>query len=335
MSGPPSPRNTILCAAGVCPSGPSVEITYLGVAGFMIRSERHVLLTAPMFSNPPLRRVAPYPFWHGPVLEPDTALVRQLVPIEAQRASAILVGHGHYDHLLDVPFIADSLVRGALIYGGPSVRNMLAGDVGLRPRLVAVGGDSVGTISSVGEWITSRDGGFRFMALRASHAPAVSEWRWRFDFAPGTVDTMLGALPRHAWDWKAGEPYAWLIDVLDTRGRPTFRIYFQDAATDAPLGFPPASLAGRRVDVAILCVPNSRDAAPPAPDALLDSLRPRYVIAGHWESFFWTQLEGIHTNSASNLGAFGESMSRHLPADAAWSAPEPMERLWFRAAASR
>lgn len=329
--GPVPSERMVICPPADCRSGQDVEITYLGVAGFMVRSRDKVLLTAPHFTSPRLGKVAVDIFNRTSVIEADRPLIRELSPKAANEASAILVGHGHYDHLLDVPFIADSLATKAIVYGSPSVRNMLMGDKGLRPRLRAIESSELGSVGHVGDWITTQDGGYRFMALRSSHAPAYLGWFVRFDYAPGTVDTALESLPRRAADWKVGEPYAYIVDVLDAAGKTVFRIYYQDSASDAPLGLPPANIGGRRVDLAILCVASARNARPFAPDELIDSLRPRYVIASHWESFFQPQTERIRRNPASFFREFDESMKLHLPKDAEWSTPMPMSRYRFRA----
>ena len=325
----------IVCAARDCRADGDVVVTYLGVGGVMVQHRGRVLLTAPHFTNPPAPKVAVNLFGRGPVIDPDTALVRRLLPDDAHRAGTILVGHGHYDHLMDVPFIADSLARDAIVYGSPSTVNMLAGDHGLRPRLEAIAPGDVGTVADTGRWITSRDGGFRFMALASSHAPAFRWWFMRYDFAPGIVDTVLSALPRRASEWKAGETYAYIIDVLGDAGATVFRIYYQDAASDAPLGLPPVTLGGRRVDLAILTVPSAENARPPAPAALVEALQPRYVMASHWESFFAPQTEGVQRSPASNFGHFAASMRAHLPPDAEWSTPDPMNSYRFRVAPAR
>ena len=325
----PTPAR-IGCAPPDCASD-QVQVTYLGVAGFLIEAGGHVLLTGPSFTNPPLFSVIPRKYGGtSPRLEPDRALIRRLLPAAAARASAILIGHGHYDHLLDVPFIADSVALGAKIYGGPSVRNMLMGDSLLRGRLVAIDSTDVGRFDRMGRWIETDDHAFRIMALRADHSPTVNLGIGEVLYADGTVDAPMQTLPRRAEDWKLGETLAYLIDVLGPDGKtPVFRIYFQDSANSAPLGFPPLELRDRRVDVAILTVPNAQDMKPQAPDGLLWVLYPRYVIAAHWESFFRQQTQPIVVGPASKLELFAASLRRNLGADAQWSFPYPQSILRF------
>lgn len=328
--GAPVPSPAMILCIEDCASTDDVLVTYLGVGGFMIQAGDDVLLTAPHFTNPPVRQVAPRLFGRGPELTPDTALVRRLLPGAAAKATALLVGHGHYDHLLDVPFIATELASRAVVYGGPSVTNMLSGEPRLSGQLVPIAGADAGTVARTGKWFTSDDGRFRFMALASSHAPAHRGWFRRFDFSPGTVDTAMRRLPQTASEWRVGETYAYLIDVLDPAGSTAFRIYYQDTASEAPLGLPPADLGGRRVDLAILTVASATKARPVAPDALVAALKPRYVIASHWEWFFTQQTETIRRSPASDFSRFAASMKDNLPGDADWSMPHPMTTYRFR-----
>ena len=45
---------------------------------------------------------------------------------------AILVGHSHYDHLMDVPLIARRYVPNATIYGSLTTKRILMGDSSMR-----------------------------------------------------------------------------------------------------------------------------------------------------------------------------------------------------------
>ncbi|HET9002442.1 MAG TPA: hypothetical protein VFN39_00450, partial [Gemmatimonadaceae bacterium] len=60
-----------------------------------------------------------------------------------------------------------------------------------------------------------------------------------------------------------------------------------------------------------------------APDSLLALLRPRYVVAGHWESFFRQQTLPLALNPASDVDAFMKSLSTTLPARSSWVMPLP------------
>src|SRR5262249_53232855 len=99
-----------LCS-GSC--GDSAEMTYLGSGGFLIRHGDDAVLTAVSFTHHGLLRTF-LPFFS---ISTDTSLVRWMMGRERlDGVSAILVGHSHYDHLLDAPFIAKTLVPKADIY---------------------------------------------------------------------------------------------------------------------------------------------------------------------------------------------------------------------------
>ena len=314
-----------------------VSVTYLGISGILIERDGHALLADPFFSNPsfPIARPSTLRWLRsGPRIAPDSTEIERLLPRAADHASAILVGHGHYDHLLDVPYIATHRAQSAVIFGGPSIRHMLMGDPALRSRpsrLVAISLERAGDAVRDGDWSYSADSSFRFIALVAGHAPLYVIGRWGYTFASGVVETDLDSLPHTAAEWKLGEPYAFLIDVLSDSTRATmFRIYFEDAPSEPPLGFPSAALlAAHKVDLAILCAATSSNVSA-APDSLLRVLRPSAVMVTHWESFFRSQSLPHTKSRATDLRAFRRSLRRSLPKQAGWLVPLPHETVRFR-----
>ena len=340
-------------AAGASCGEDVVEITYLGVSGFLIRRGAAVVLTGPSFTNPPLDAVAPAAFRlfrrAAPAIHPDTLAIERLLPRAADSASLLLVGHGHYDHLLDVPYVATRRAAAATVYSGPSVRHMLMGDPLLRAdsgrRVVAIVVEDAATARRAGRWFYARDSSVRVMAIVARHAPTLRLFRFGPMFAEGVVREDLRSLPSRAGDWKLGEPYAFLIDFLapggDQQRAPVFRVYFEDAPSEPPAGFPPASvLEEKGVDVALLALATARNVAH-TPDSLLTLLRPRYVVVGHWESFFRQQTLPLELNPASDVDAYLTALGRVLPAASGWVMPVPrttvrvaVERAGGRAASS-
>jgi hypothetical protein len=85
------------------------------------------------------------------------------------------------------------------------------------------------------------------------------------------------------------------------------------------------------VDLAILCVATARNVDPPSPDSLLKVLRPKYVIAAHWESFFRPQTQPLVLNPTSDVDAFFKSLAKGLSPRAAWSMPLPRTTILFAA----
>ena len=169
------------------------------------------------------------------------------------------------------------------------------------------------------------------MTLIADHAPTVKIGGWPYTFAEGRVSRDLDTLPKMADDWKLGEPYAFLIDVLSERPRRTvFRIYFEDAPSRPPLGFPPARLlATGTVDLAILCAATSSNVKA-APDSLLRMLKPEGVMVTHWESFFRPATRAPRLSRATDMHLFVRSLRHSLQPRTGWVMPLPGQTVRFR-----
>ncbi len=91
-----------------------LEIEWLGTAGFRLTYEDTTVLIDPFLSRVPLGDVVrrrPMPAL--------TSTVDRLVPA----ADAILVGHTHFDHAVDVPHIA--ITHDAPVYGSQSMAHLL------------------------------------------------------------------------------------------------------------------------------------------------------------------------------------------------------------------
>jgi L-ascorbate metabolism protein UlaG (beta-lactamase superfamily) len=106
------------------PSG--LELQWLGTAGFRIGYAGFDLLIDPYLTRP-----GPSQVYTGRRLQPDPDLVHRHTP----KADAVLVGHTHFDHALDVPLLASA--NGASVYGSSSLRHLM-GLHGLAERAVAV-----------------------------------------------------------------------------------------------------------------------------------------------------------------------------------------------------
>ena len=292
----PIPRDTIaitrVCdAAATDACTGEVSFTYLGVGGFLIRAGNDAVMTSPFFSHAALLRISIPVLFH---IKSDSTVVdaqlHKLLGADADsqlaRVRTVLVGHSHYDHALDVPYIMRAYTPNARLIAGMTTKRILMGDSWFRAhadQIDSVPLDAAGTPWRLGTWVTVAGGRMRIMPLRSSHAHNFL----KFTIAPGHADYDYDHLPTTAWGWKMGDPYSYLIDVLDTAGHPVFRVLYQDAAAQPmdvllPL-FPIADQ--RRVDVAIICAGNF-EKVPDYPTLLAGALHPRVILVGHWENFF-------------------------------------------------
>lgn len=258
------------------------KITYLGVGGWLLNWKDEGLLFAPSFSNPgfPPLLVRPNP----------TRIDAHMPPVP--EVGVLLIGHAHYDHLLDVPHIMQQQARNATAYGNATVGHTLAAVdpplrfVNVEPKMVRVHCRTPECYLADPEAQWTRIGHIRFMAIQSKHAPHIAG----LDLLEGSYYEGLETLPTYVRNWKEGTTLAFLVDLLDDDLKtPIYRLHYQDSASNPPYGFPPLMPDGKRVDVVIMCGA-STDQVVGYPDALLRYLHPRLLLIGHWEDFFDNDL---------------------------------------------
>lgn len=289
----------------------SVDIVAMGVSGFLIvpwRDSAQVVMTPPSITNPTLWWTVFGNWLFGSSVN-AARIDRRLRDLPAAgpdrltRVRAVLVSHGHYDHLMDLPYLARYLPN-ATVYGSSSVVNTLnavpafGGVSGPMARLVAVDttagvtADQPGQSIAVGSMV-------RVRAIAWEHAPNFGT----HVIARGTVASARTSLPRGLFGWKMGRVYAYAIDLLDRDGGVGSRIVVHDAGASPEVvrravavidTMPPA-----RSTVLVITAANF-DQEPSYPDILLASLAPQHVLLGHWEDFFRSPekservVRGIH-----------------------------------------
>lgn len=289
---------------------------FLGIGGYLIRWRGEALLIAPLFSHPS-------PFTLS--MKPDEEKLSRKMPA-ADDVTMLLIGHGHYDHLLDVPWIMQHRAPNAIAYGSVTVGRILRAVI--TPERVV---DAQSTMAKVnadqpadkGAWIESSRKHFRAMPIQSMHAPHFAG----YTLASGSYDDDpdLTELPSTALGWKQGQVLAWMIDLLDDAGKTVLRIHYLDSASTPPFGLPVLEDDGNAVDVQILAV-SSWQKVDDYPSVLLARTKPRLVVLGHWENFLVDDAKGAEDLPLQDIDDMIKVTCKSVPS-AKVIKPQPLDLI--------
>ncbi len=253
------PHADLLVADAADPTAASgVRVTYLGTNGYLIESGDTRLLIDPYFSRIGFGHAA----LNLPIAPNVIAIERHAVKLP-DRIDAILVTHGHFDHLMDAPLLAQR--TGARIIGSPTSM-YLALAQGAAPEMARA--------VRPGEQLQISQA--KVHVLHAEHDSLCCD----APPFPG-IHEATPAMPHRASDWILGHPLAFLIELdgkriyVDSGGKlfhGDLIAPWRQAAADPP------------IDLAIVGValPDSRARY----TSLIRALKPRFVLPSHQDDFF-------------------------------------------------
>ncbi|MCB9730489.1 MAG: MBL fold metallo-hydrolase [Deltaproteobacteria bacterium] len=236
-----------MTAAGGPATSRGIQIRWLGTAGFELRAEGTTLLI-----DPYLTRVGLGAYLRGPI-RPDTERLARELP----RADAIVVGHSHFDHVMDVPDIA--LRTGARVIGSRSTANLMAA-AGLPPeQIVTCEGGEVFDV-----------GPFKVTLTPSEHSRFALGGR-----VPYAGDIPCSCeLPLRGSGYKCGQVFAIAVELDD------LCVYHMGSANlidDA--------IVHKGVDVFLMGI-SGRHATERYIPRVLRRLEPRLVLPMHYDNFF-------------------------------------------------
>jgi L-ascorbate metabolism protein UlaG (beta-lactamase superfamily) len=225
-----------------------VELTlgfrWLGNAGFVWTAGGHTLAHDPFLTRPPLRKV----FWGR--VEPDRALVTRHLPT----CDHILVTCARWDHLMDVPAVAER--TGARCYGPARACELL--------RALGV---PEGQIHEVRAGVRLELGPFRVHVLPGEHTPTPLDW-----LLNGPLPCRLEP-PLRIRDYRMADRTDQLCYWVGVEGT-SWQLARQRELPSIPLGEP--------ADVLVV-MPFE---APDRLRRLLANVNPKLVIPFHWDNLF-------------------------------------------------
>lgn len=269
-------------------SGAPLELRYLGAAGWEITDGNVVVLIDPYISrlkyggggHPDDDRPD---FARDDIAQSDTELIDSLIT----RADFILVHHGHFDHLGDVPYIAAK--TGAKVIGTETTITILRAYGIPEEQLYAVGG---------GEDYQFE--GFSVRVVPSIHS-ALGEKHY-FDSRRYDGDSELEAPLR--------------IDQFIEGGSLMFLARFDrhDVLTMGSMNFVERELEGLRPDILLAGINGSRLGLYNYDERLLNVTgKPPIIIPTHWDNFRLPYGFSQEANVTRNLVPFIETVATISP----------------------
>jgi L-ascorbate metabolism protein UlaG (beta-lactamase superfamily) len=279
------------------PPSEGVEITYFSVGCMRIRFQGRTLLTDPFFSHIPFSRVA----FGKTISDP-----KQYTPYlkEVRDVDAVLVGHSHYDHVLDLSAIAPHLAPNAQIFGSQTLNHTYAASK--LPRPIVPVNEMLATEKENGTWIPIPEQNMRILPIRSNHP---TQYLFLHLFTE-KLNEDRRTPPIRASDYQEGITIAYLVDFLHPQTQEVqCRVYIQTSSTGYPAGyFPPSILEEKSVDVAVLAMDCANIKAAGTEQSIIDFLSPSSIVFCHWEDFFRTKDKEPKEIVRVNLAKLKESL---------------------------
>ncbi|MBI5062221.1 MAG: MBL fold metallo-hydrolase [Desulfatitalea sp.] len=233
-----------------------IHVTWTGAAGLRFETDKEVILIDPYYTrvdifNTLLKSIAP-----------DPAAIGAALP-DPQKVAAIVVGHTHSDHALDVPWIA---ARSACkVVGSQSLETLMTlGGLPGRTRVCA-GGETLRLTDAASVTM-----------IRSAHGLVTLGKGVPFD---GEIRA-AGTLPMKASGYRVGTVFA---PNLELDGKRFLHV--------GSANFNEAHMQGHRCDVLFLCVPGWKRREG-YPRRLIEMIRPSAVVLFHYDNFSKPHVPG-------------------------------------------
>ncbi len=268
----------VTLAARQSSSDAHVRLQWLGTSTWILSRGQDAVVVDPFFSRPSIWRVVGSLV--GAEFQPDETRIRAILPALPESTRFVLIGHAHYDHLMDLGYYLRATVPRPQYIGSRTAHHILLGWA--PPALDFVIADDP---LRLGHPI--RSGKVAVTPLLSQHAPHL----FGLTFMDGDVPEPRTTPPADAWDYKVGRTLMFMVDFLGDQDEIQHRVFINGAAhePEAVRAIPDAVLGQHPIDVAILCVPGW-DKVTDYPTSLLDRLRPKRLVLSHYDDFFQPYL---------------------------------------------
>ena len=174
------------------------------------------VLTDPFWSHLPFRQIA---FGKTPS---DPKQVDPYLSDLAQ-VEAVLVGHSHYDHVLDLPYVAAHLAPNATVLGGNTLAHTLA-PLALPLQMTPIN-DLCASPQKNGQWIPLANERIRVLPIASGHP---NNYAFIHLWTDGLTKDRTRP-PIRASHFQEGRTFAFLVDFFDGRNI-QHRVYIQTSS---------------------------------------------------------------------------------------------------------
>ena len=263
-----------------------VQMGYYGTSCFTISYKGSTYLADPFFSNPNF-----FDLMVGKYKSEDYLIEPFLKQIP--HISMVSISHGHYDHCLNLLSFKEKYNKNTAFIASESVFNELNSWFKDTPQnnIHAL------TKDEIPKWITSQDGVFRVLPIRSIHQAHLGK---NIRLFAGDYQLPTAKIPKTVWQWKEGETYSYLVDVLD-QGQVIKRIFI--VAGELPKSsLEYVAQITRNQPINFMLTPFwHKEKSGNAFITAYNYLHPQKVIFHHWNDFFRSPEKSLKVISYSDL----------------------------------
>lgn len=267
------------------PGATDVNFKWFGTDGWEISFGKRSILFDPWFER------IPTGFFQGK-FDPKTPLqiTESLIDQHVNKADHILIGHGHWDHIMDIPYIAKK--TGAMVIGSETHANLMRAYGVPEGQIVQVKG---GEYMQFDGYTIEVFPGLHSMGPTKKHA------------VPGHRIT-VPSMPATVGDLPEGDSLCYMITIGGQ-----FRVFMMSTAN-----YIERAISGLKPDVALIASIFANQIHEFTPRLLKALNYPRLILPTHWDNFERPYSEDPHDlrdvfGDAGNLDLWVKDVKRLSP----------------------
>jgi hypothetical protein len=297
----------------------SIRILYTGCGGLTIRreSEKQTIMIDPFFSHQRFMTIGRSLFVGGKIKSSPKQIAfgkkRVLDSLHLSTSAltletqAIFAAHGHYDHLMDIPYLYQYWFdQQPDVYVNESSFNSIANLIKPQDLHNLDQAMSVRDLQGKSIDLPAIDGSvtkvYPILAAHNPHMKNIKLFSGSLMRPPSKFRKPSDKTSVH--QWLEGRTLSFLIDI-EKGGEIVFRMFIQSSSAHYPDGMPPADLLSRKkVDLAVLGIASYHFSEATYPCAYMEQMQPRHIMFIHWEDFFRKYGRRPRTVLKNNVARF-------------------------------